>query len=262
MTMKKRIAAALAVMMTMSLIACGSSNNASSNAPAKDDGPALYEKGKLTVAMCNDYPPYEGLNAKGELEGFDVDIAAWVAKEMGLELNIKQMGFQECITAVQMGECDISISAFGYKEDRDVLFSKPYITATQVLVVNKNSGITSADQLAGKQIAAGTGTTCEAAAKEAVPEALIVYPGDYTQMFAALQAEAVDAVAAAGTVAKNYTDAYEELVALDPPMTTEGTYIIAKKDNNPMMDAVNAALDVIMADSAYAELMSSWGIGD
>lgn len=274
--MKKLIALISAVLVIASLTACTSTpanNAATSSAPANNTAsstPAakaadwkdlLYEDGKLTVGMCNDYPPYESLDAAGKLVGFDVDMAQKLADAMGLKLVIKQFGFQEVISATQLGEVDIGISAFGYKADRDVLFSNPYITSKQVIVVRDSSGITDLKGLSGKKIAAGTGTTCEAAAKKAVPDAKYSSPGDYTQMFAALDNGAVDAVACADTVAKNFVNANKHLVILNTVLSEEGTYIIAKKGNNLLMDAVNKGLAVVMSDSSFNKLLAQWKIG-
>jgi ABC-type amino acid transport substrate-binding protein len=220
----------------------------------------LLAKGTLLVGMCTDYPPYESLNIKGEIEGFDVDMAVELAKSMGLALEIKQLGFQEIIAALQFGQVDIGISAFSYKEDRDVLFSTPYIMNDQVMVVEKRSGITSLKELSGKKIGAGTGTSCEAAAMASVPDGIFSSPGDYAIMFAALANGALDAVACNDQVAKNYTESNAELVTLSEIMATEGTHVIAQKGHDKLLERVNVAVEAFVNSSEYAAALAKWGI--
>ncbi len=261
--MKKHLLKVLTLLMAAAVLlcACGDGKGAADSGAQESWQKQLISKDKLMVGMCSDYPPYESLNASGEIEGFDVDMAKELAELMGLELEIKQMEFSQIVTAVQMGQVDIGVSAFAYKADRDVLFSDPYIETDQVMVVTKNSGITQLSQLAGKKIGAGTGTSCEEAAMKAVPEGVFSNPGDYNIMFAALQSGAIDAVACNDQVAKGYISANDDLAQIEEIMATEGTHVIAMKGHDDLMGAVNEAIGKYMGSSAYTTALEKWEIG-
>jgi ABC-type amino acid transport substrate-binding protein len=231
---------------------------AADSATTKNWQDELITEGVLLVGMCTDYPPYESLNTNGEIEGFDVDIAVKLAESMGLTLKIQQLSFPTIISALQIGQIDIGISAFGYKEDRDVLFSTPYIKADQVMTVNKSSGITKLDQLSGKSIAVGAGTTCEVAAKATVPESNIVNLDGFDVMFAALANGAVDAVASERKVAMNFTENSDNLVILDTVLATDGTHVIVRKGNNLLLEKVDAAITALLSSTDYKNIMDKW----
>ena len=88
---------------------------------------------KLTVAMSPDFAPLEFVDTsksgQEQYVGFDVTLANYLAKELGMELEIKPMSFDACMTAVQLGSVDMAISGFSWKPDRaeNFLLSDYYI---------------------------------------------------------------------------------------------------------------------------------------
>ena len=107
-------------------------------------------------SLSNRYAPYESLNKKGEIVGFDVDMAklfeGYLSDMEGktYSLEFKQMDFDNIVTQIQGDQIDLGISGFTYSEDRVVEWSDPYLGTQQVAVVPNGSSITSNDQLVGK----------------------------------------------------------------------------------------------------------------
>ncbi|MFA6941577.1 MAG: transporter substrate-binding domain-containing protein, partial [Clostridiaceae bacterium] len=74
--------------------------------------------GVITMGNSPDYPPFETIDDKGNIVGFDIDLANEIAKELGVKLEVKQMSFEPIITAVQSGQVDFGMSGFSITDDR------------------------------------------------------------------------------------------------------------------------------------------------
>ncbi|MFP3488402.1 transporter substrate-binding domain-containing protein, partial [Staphylococcus sp. SIMBA_130] len=118
--------------MVMGLAACGSSNGDAS----QDDG-ANSEK-TLVMGTSADYPPFEYIDsAQGEeIIGFDVDIANYIADELGYNVEIKDMDFSGLITALSSERVDFVLAGMTPTEERkeNVDFSDIYYSANHMIV--------------------------------------------------------------------------------------------------------------------------------
>lgn len=84
-------------------------------------------KTTLTVALSPDFSPMEFVDTtktgQDQFVGFDVELAKYIAKEMGLTLEIKPMNFDACQAAVQAGAVDMSISGYSVTDDRKAKYN-------------------------------------------------------------------------------------------------------------------------------------------
>ena len=144
--MKKMFAIVLALMMVLSMVACGSS--------AKTG----VEDGVLTVGMECAYAPYNWTqtddsngavpisNVPGAYaNGYDVMMAKKICQANGWELKIKKLDWDSLVPAVQTGEIDCAIAGQSMTADREkvVDFAGPYIYASIVCLVQKDSALAS-----------------------------------------------------------------------------------------------------------------------
>lgn len=95
--------------------------------------------GLIKVGVSPEYVPFEYKNEKGEIVGFDVDIAKKLAEALHADLKIKEYKWSDLILALKNGEIDIIISGMTRTLDRalDVNFTDPYFQTGQVVVVNE-----------------------------------------------------------------------------------------------------------------------------
>ena len=128
--MKKFFALMLALVMALSLVACGS--KADTTADDKTDDPAAAEPanalekikadGVLTVALSPDFSPMEFVDSsktgQDQYVGFDITLAKYIAENLGVELVIEPMGFDASQTAVYTGSVPMSISGYSWTEER------------------------------------------------------------------------------------------------------------------------------------------------
>jgi len=73
---------------------------------------------ELVVGTCTGFPPYEMLNKNGDFEGFDIDVAQALAKQLGKKLVLKDMGFDALILAVNQGKIDCAMAGMSITETR------------------------------------------------------------------------------------------------------------------------------------------------
>lgn len=275
---RKFVGLALAIALVFALAAltgCGgaapsSSSTGSSSTPA---APAykLVKSGVLTVGSDTSFPPFESIPSGSAAEGFDVDLANALAKEMGLTVNFTTQQFDTLIPQLKAGGTfDVIMSAMTITEDRkkEISFSAPYIDSNQSIAVvkgkvakldgNDTAAINTA--FTGKVIGVQSGTTGESWAKENLKGAKKITPfPDTLAAFSALNAGKVDAVVndlpvSAYLVQKSYTG--DELVAEIP---TGEQYGIGIAQSNPeLKTAIDDALAKLKSSGKYDEIYKKW----
>ena len=170
--MKKFLTLILALALTASLAACGSSNapassgsgSAGSAAGSGDASLTTAVDGVLSMATEATFPPYEYYDGD-TIVGIDVEIAQAIADKLGLKLEVTDIAFDSIIPGVQTGKYDIGLAGMTVTDERleQVNFTDSYATGIQVVIVGPNSSITSVDDLfaegASHVVGTQTGTT-------------------------------------------------------------------------------------------------------
>ena len=118
---KKLIAVAAVATIAISMVGCGSNakkESTNSNTSALE---AIKSKGKLVVGTSADYPPYEfhkEIDGKDQIVGFDIEIAKQFAKDLGVELEIKDMAFDGLLVALQADKVDMVFAGMTPTDER------------------------------------------------------------------------------------------------------------------------------------------------
>ena len=166
--MKKLVSLVLALALSLSMAACGSSEPATSE-------PAVET---LKVAISPDFAPMEFVDlsktGQDQYVGFDVSLAKYIAAEMGKELEIMPMSFDACQAAVSTGKVDMSISGFSYTPERaenynlsDYYYAGDNETEQTIIALKENAAkFTSAESFAGVKVGAQTASLQEALVNE------------------------------------------------------------------------------------------------
>lgn len=127
----------------------------------------VAKRGKLVVGMEPKYRPFEYVDEKGTIVGFDVDLAAELARTLGVELVLRDMEFTALIPALHNGQVDLVISGLTGTLERakTVTFSDPYFETGLCVLASRTRapGLTHVDQLdaEGRAIAVKSGTTAD-----------------------------------------------------------------------------------------------------
>jgi ABC-type amino acid transport substrate-binding protein len=121
------------------------------------------KKNKLIIGTDATFPPFEFVDENGTITGFDIEMATAIFTNLGYEVEIKDMGFDQLIGAVQTGIIDVIAAAMTIDEERlqQISFSIPYYTSDQSVLVRSDSTITIVNysDFANLKIGAQTGTT-------------------------------------------------------------------------------------------------------
>jgi len=259
---------ALLFVLILALTGCGQGGQpSSSSGGAASAEKTIWEKigeaGKITVGNSPDYEPFEFEDGQGNVIGFDIDLLDLICKELGISYELVNISFENIETAVQTGQVDIGMSCFSITPERQLTFdfSTPYLSSGQALVVNPDSGYTKIEDLHGKTITAGMGTSGMEAAEENIPGANVVGMDNYALAFMQLKSKGCDAAVADLPVARNYA-AKDGFIVLDEILSYEDNAILIKKGNDDLVQALDVAIRTLKENGKIDELIDKWLIVD
>ncbi len=154
----------------------------------------IKARGKLLVGVTESSPPFSYLQPGKGIVGYDVDLAARVAKALGVAPEKIPIINAERISALQSDRVDLVAVGMTRSKGRakEIAFSYAYLDSPHMVLVRKNSGIERITQLAGRKLALVKSASVDAKLKAAVPTMQIVFFDDYNAAFTALANGAVD----------------------------------------------------------------------
>lgn len=264
MKMKKLAAVALAVVMSVSMLAgCGSSNDKkSAESSTSANGTAKVKTAKdgvLTMATNATFPPYESYEGN-DIVGIDADIAKAIADKLGLKLEIQDMEFNSIITAVQSGKADLGLAGMTVTDERkqSVDFTDSYATGIQSVIVKEGSSIKSIDDLKGKKIGVQLATTGDIYAKDDFGEENVEEYNKGADAVMALTSGKIDAVIIDNQPAKAFVKTTDGLQILDTDYVQEDYAAAIQKGNTDLLNAVNGALKELKEDGTIQKILDKY----
>lgn len=201
--MKNRIKAlslALALTLSVGLLAgCSSNNAASSGADASSavqgtgsstarSVAEIKKSGKVVIGVFSDKNPFGYVDANGKYQGYDVYFAERIAKDLGVEPEYVSLEPASRVEYLKTGKVDIVLANFTVTKDRAeaVDFALPYMKVALGVVSPEKNLITDVKQLAGKKLIVAKGTTAETYFTANHPEINLVKFDQYTETYNAL----------------------------------------------------------------------------
>ena len=254
---------------TSSESAASSESTSSAEASSKEnkaDTAAIDADGVFTVGFDQDFPPMGFVGDDGEFTGFDLELAAEVAKRLGMEIKYQPIAWDAKEMEIESGNIDVIWNGFTTNgRENDYTWSKPYMENKQVFVVSKDSGITKVEDLKGKKVEVQVDSSGEKALAEnkelSDSFAELITTADYNTAFQDLEMGATDAVAmdiiVAGYQLKKRGDG-KYIILEDEPISTEEYGIGFKKGNTALRDAVDATLVEMAADKTLKSISEKW----
>ena len=201
------LVALLGALLILTAAACGDDDGDGEDGGDNGDAAAQFEagttmaklqdKGEIVIGVKFDVPPFGFENPQsGEVEGFDVDLGKMIAEELGVEPKFVEAISDNRIPFLQDGTVDLILSTMTITTDRavEIDFSRPYFIAHGRILVPKGSDIKGIEDLGGKKVCTGLGSTYESTIKEQAPEADLKLVESYSECFELLQNGSVDAI--------------------------------------------------------------------
>ena len=216
---------------------------------------------ELTIAMEPSYPPFETTNEKGEIIGFDVDVANAICKEIQATCKFKGEAFDALIPNLKAKRFDASISAIDITDARakQVLFSDAYYDSTASYVTLKGK----ATLESAKNVGVQNGTTFQ--------QYTVAETKQYTtKAYASLQSAILDLKSGRIDMIFGDTAVLADMISKEPEMQFVGEKVANKKyfgnglgiamhkSNKELAEQLNKGLAAIKANGEYQKIYDKW----
>lgn len=184
--LKTLAALGVTAVLTLGLVACGSSTQAepdtTDTASAADTAETdqvyrtldeIKESGEINIGVFSDKSPFGYVDENGDYQGYDVYFANRLAKDLGVKANFVSTEAANRIEYLQTGKVDVILANFTVTDERkeEVDFASPYMNVSLGVVSPADKVVTSLDDLTGDDpLIVISGTTAETYLIESYPD--------------------------------------------------------------------------------------------
>jgi len=225
------------------------------------------EKKELIIGVDAKYPPFVFVK-DGDIVGFEVDIVKSISKQLGYDLNFRDMHFKDLFFSLKNKEIDAAIAAISITKERQTLvdFSYSYYFPELSVLSIKQNNINTLKDLQGKTVAALSGTTMEQFLINTLSTGMqikIVSFGDMDFMLEALNNNKIDAILVEAAIAHAIQTKEEDLsyfVVNYPKYSRLNSYAIAFPKNSDLQNEFNNELLSLKISNQLSALQKKWGI--
>ncbi|WP_326739252.1 glutamate ABC transporter substrate-binding protein [Streptomyces sp. NBC_01022] len=254
MQLRKVTAASAAVLaLALTATACGSDD--------KDDASGSGGGKKITIGIKIDQPGIGLKTPDGKFTGFDVDVATYVAKELGYDaknIEFKETKSADRETSIERGDVKFIAASYSINDERlaKVDFAGPYLLAHQdILVRADDTSIKAPEDLNNKKLCSVTGSTsAQNVHDKLAPKAQLQEYGGYSECLTGLENKVIDALTTDDSILAGYAsqDANKGKFKLAGfKMTNENYGIGLKKGDADLKKKINDALTKMVSDGSW-----------
>ncbi|MDX3245147.1 glutamate ABC transporter substrate-binding protein [Streptomyces sp. ME18-1-4] len=260
---KVTAASTVALVLALTATACGGDNkddNSSSSSSGGSGG------GKIKIGIKYDQPGLGLKKPDGSFAGFDVDVATYVAKQLGYDkdkIEFVETKSADRENALDRGDVKFIAATYSINDKRKakVDFAGPYLLAHQDLLVKTDSTISKAADLNGKKLCSVTGSTSAQNIHDTIaPKANLKELSSYSECIAGLQSGAVDAVTTDDSILAGFAsqDQYKGKFKLTGlKLSNENYGIGVKKGDTATVDKINKALEKMVSDGSWQKAVEA-----
>ena len=257
---------ALVGMAVMSLAGC---TQLASN-PTVDNWDKYQQQTSITVGFDNTFVPMGFEEKNGNYAGFDIELAQYVSKKLGITVHFQPIDWDMKETELQNGTIDAIWNGYSATDERreKVAFTIPYMQNTQILVVKKTSGIHSVEDMTGKVLGAQNGSSGMLDFEEH-PEVLKnrVKGGDADQYQSVNEAiidlknDRIDAL----LIDRVYADYYlttegiaDEYDTIPSGFESESFAVGVRPADRKLLEALNQAFKELYQEGIFQQISQKW----
>ncbi|MCQ0987923.1 lysine/arginine/ornithine ABC transporter substrate-binding protein [Jiella marina] len=241
----------------------------SSGAANAQDSDADKDWSQVAIGTEGAYPPFNYLDASGELKGFDVDIAKALCAEMEVECTFVTQDWDGMIPALQNGNYDAIIASMSITPEREeqIDFTNKYYQTPPAIAVPKDSELTEATEeaLSGKTIGAQVSTTHAQAAEAYFPDSEVRQYPTAEEYKLDIESGRVDAVVDDVVVLNEWLESDAgacckllDTLPADPEIYGKGIGIGLRKGSDKLKGMFNDAIAAIREDGTYKEIQDQY----
>lgn len=266
--MRKVLSILVVAILSFSIIltGCGKKADEIAKTPANDNSlQEIKDKGKLIIGLDDGFPPMGFRDEKGDIVGFDIDLAKEVGKKLGVKIDLKAIDWNAKEMELNSKKIDAIWNGMSVNPDREksMTLSKPYLTNTQVFVVKKGSPIKSIEDMKGKKIGFqddSSSSDAFAAHKElsSTVKSSQSYPKN-KEALVDLKVGRIDVALMDEVVSKYYLSKDKDQYELLSNNLGEEYYAIGfRKGDNKLKDEVDKIIDELKKDGTTSEISKKW----
>lgn len=247
----KTPAIVLLIFIIFSMTSCASKE--------KDVIETIKSNGYITMATNAEFEPFE-FKAENKIVGIDIDISKEIANDLGVDLKVNDISFDAVIFELKEKKSDFAAAALSYDEDRakNVDFSNPYFNASQSIIVMKNSNISNADDLKGKNIGVHLGTTGDTYCTQAGSMQVVRFNKSMDAVSDMINGQ-IDAVVVDDFTANKLVEKNNAVVKkLDQALTKEEYRIAVTKGNTELLNIINKTISKLEESGKLDEIIEKY----
>lgn len=232
-----------------------------SNLSYADKLEEVKQAGVLKAGVKYDFEPFGFLDPYGDVVGFDIDLLKYIAKDLGVKLQMQQVTSKNRIDMLAGGTVDILAASMTHKRDREknIDFSISYFFDGQAILTRNNIMNKKARGFSGKRVGAIEGSSSGINFKRIVPKARIVYFDSYPESLESLKSGEIDAMTTdwvwCSIQAKNSDG---KLKVVEDKLSIEPYGMGVPQNESNFRDAINFAIQKSVKDGTYLKLYKKW----
>jgi polar amino acid transport system substrate-binding protein len=273
LTVRRFFAVAAIVALTGALAACGDDDSGGDDADlgsdsgSEDSGLDLVSDNTLTVGTNLPAPGFWEGDDPGNIEGgFEYELGVAIAEELGLSdgVDVVNVAF-DALVAGQASGFDVAFSQVTITPERAevVDFTVPYFDSDQGILVQSGTEVPDAEAAKALQWGVQGSTTGQTFLDEVLqPDKETLVYQETSQAFAALQAGQVDAVLLDTAIVLQQAAASDGEFEVVGQFVTDEDYGGVLVLGSPILDAIDTAIEALIADGTVGELAVEWLGGD
>lgn len=216
---------------------------------------------EITFAMEPSYPPFETTNEKGEIIGFDVDVANAICKEIQATCHFKSQSFDALIPSLKAKRFDAAISAMDITEARakQVSFSNAYYDSTASYVALKGK----ADLASAKTIGVQNGTTFQQYTAAETKQYNAKSYASLQDAILDLKNGRIDIIFGDTAVLSDMISKEPEIQFVGEKVTNKkyfgnGLGIAVNKSSKELLESLNKGLETVKSNGEYQKIYDKW----
>ncbi|MBR8462521.1 transporter substrate-binding domain-containing protein [Campylobacter sp. faydin G-105] len=246
------------LIMTLAFVGCSSENTKQEQNKVEN---VVAKEQVIKLGTSADYQPFEFIDDKNQITGFDVDLVAEIGKKIGVKFQIQNISFDGLIPAIKTGKIDAIASAMSETPERamSIDFTKPYYNTENLFIRKKGSDV-SEENLKDKKIGVQLGTVQEMAAQKITDK---VVPADApVSSILALKSGKIDVVLIDSSIGYGYlkqNDDLEEFLKL-PDGSNGFSIAFDKGKHTELITKINKALDELKKDGTFDALLAKYDL--
>ncbi|MGI5400740.1 glutamate ABC transporter substrate-binding protein [Streptomyces sp. CA-135486] len=250
-------AAAAALALSLTATACGSDDSSTSTSGSSDK--------TITVGIKFDQPGIGLKTPDGKYTGLDVDVATYVAKQLGYkpsDIEWKEAKSADRETLLQRGDVDYIVASYSITPERQkkVDFAGPYLLAHQdVLIRADDNSIKKPEDLNNKKLCSVTGSTSAQNVKTKIaPQAQLQEYGGYSECLTGLENKVIDALTTDDAILAGYAaqPEFKGKFKLGGFKLSNENYGIGVEKGSDLKAKINTALEKMVQDGSWQEYVN------